>query len=359
LDNTVAGKTLDDIEFVRRLDSSHIFQLTEDFPKQCDQALQLAAAFDISLIDLSRCRQVVLAGVGGSAAAGDFLQALFNAAGKVPFAVHRDYSVPAWVDQDTLVLCSTYSGDTEETLAAHRDATSKGAQVLVLTSGGQLGSSSSESGEATILIPGGQPPRTALGWSFMLSVSVCRRLNLLDLDLEAPLAPFLEDASRTWRADHSTEGNLAKQLAMALNGKVPVIYGLGEWQFAVAKRWKAQINENAKRMAFANSFPEMNHNEILGWSGITEPECWAYVLLSGGEENAKMNARARITEEALPPSVAKLRANAIGETTLHKMLYLSLLGDFISLYLAILSGVDPGDISLLHHIKSELAAFGN
>lgn len=330
--------------------------LTVDFPNQCRRALAIAQAFELNAADYQPTF-VMLTGLGGSAAGGDFTKALFDAEGKVPFSVNRDYHLPKWVGGSTLVICASYSGNTEETISAYADAKKAGAKVIVVTSGGKLAEMGRADGFPVIVIPGGQPPRTALGYMMIPVIAVCEKLGLIPAqDYEATFAN-LDECAQSWGVSAAFEGNIAKQLGASLQGKVSVIYGLGPWQAIAGNRWKGQINENAKNMTFSNAFPELNHNEILGWvqadkQGVAQ---WVGMLLEDGTESAKMRKRFEVTEQLVKSVCPFHRVTIHGISLLSKMLNLTFLGDFVSLYLAALNGVDPENIDAINLLKSELA----
>ncbi len=346
---------LDDRAFVERLDPSGMYSLTVAFPQQCRLALDVAKA--VTLDDLSFSpNAVVLAGLGGSAAGGDLTRALFEAEGAVPFYVNRDYAMPGFVGDSTLVFAVSYSGNTEETLAAYADAKSRGAKIIAVTTGGALAELASKDGFPIIEIPGGQPPRTALGLLFVPVVSACERLGLLPKHDFGSAFALLDECVQEWGVEE--EGNQAKQLAADLHGALAVIYGLGPWQAAVANRWKGQINENAKNMAFANTFPELCHNEILGWvkAGEQGVEKWVQVLLQDGDESQKMSVRASVTAKLTQAVCEHRTVTARGKSLLERMMSLTLFGDFVSIYLAALNGVDPENIDPINTLKKELSS---
>lgn len=347
---------LDDRSFVTRLDPKDMLGLTERFPAQCREALSIAQS--VTIPPLKRQPKVaMLTGLGGSAAGGDFVGALFDHSGDCPFLVNRDYTLPIWVGSETLVFAVSYSGNTEETLAAYGQAKAKGCSVICVTGGGRLAELAAAAGDLVIRVPAGQPPRTALGYLLIPVVYVCEKLGMI------PAQPFeaalntLEEAARAWRLDAPYDQNPTKKLAQALHGRLSVLYGLGGWQGVVAGRWKAQINENAKNHTFAHVFPELNHNEILGWVACDRQNVpnWAIVLLQSGDESAKLKARARVTFELIGDRAEIHEATAMGESILAKMLSLTYYGDWTSIYLAALNGVDPENIDWLNHLKGELA----
>lgn len=351
------GHPLDDRDFLTRLDPKGMLALTEAFPDQCRRALQIAREAEVPAFEPSL---VVLTGLGGSAAGGDFTRAVFEHQGVVPFLVNRDYTLPRYVGYETLVIATSYSGNTEETLSAYADARAKGARLIVATSGGKLAQEAEADGVPVVRIPAGQPPRTALGYLFIPVIAVCESLGLVSPQPYDEAFRGLERAVEAWGADRPFADNDAKRLASNLHGKLAVLYGLGAWQALVANRWKGQINENAKNMTFANAFPELNHNEILGWvrAGEQGVRQWAAVVLEDGSESAKMKARAETTLRLIGDLAETHRARARGGSLLERMLTLVLMGDFVSLYMAALNAVDPENIDWINVLKSELAQVG-
>lgn len=346
---------LDNLDFVTRLDPKGMFRLTCDFPEQCRRALEISLAAELGLGG-KQFGGAMLTGLGGSAAGGDFTRALFDAQGSIPFTVNRDYHLPSWVNASTLVFCASYSGNTEETISAYHDAKNAGCTVIAITSGGKLAEMARADGFPVIQIPGGQPPRTALGYMLVPTIVACEQLGLLPTQPWEQAISVLDKAAAHW-ATAKFEENETKQLGEFLFGKLSVIYGLGYWQSLLANRWKGQINENAKNMTFSAAFPELNHNEILGWveadkQGVAN---WVGLLLEDGTESAKMNERFRVTESLIKQVCEFRRVTVHGDSLLEKMLVMALLGDFISLYLAALNGVDPENIDSINNLKTALS----
>jgi glucose/mannose-6-phosphate isomerase len=348
--------SLDDLAFVSRNDPKGMLGLTEAFPSQCRRALEIAETTELPALP-AEPTLVLLTGLGGSAAGGDFVRALFELQGNVPFQVNRDYFLPNYADPESLVFAVSYSGNTEETLSAYEDAKKKGCQVIAVTSGGKLAELARADGWPVILVPGGQPPRTALGFLLIPVISTCQRLGLLPAQDFENAFKTLDRCTATWGIGKSFEENPTKQLAQSLQGKLALLYGLGSWQGVVAGRWKAQINENAKNHTFYHAFPELNHNEILGWVGCKQQNVatWAIVLLHDGSESAKLKARAKVTFELIGDRADVFEARAEGVSLLERMLSLTFYGDWVSIYLAALNDVDPESIDWLNHLKAELA----
>jgi glucose/mannose-6-phosphate isomerase len=348
-------RLLDDTSLLPRRDPRGMYSLALGFAAQCRRALDIADASHLPA-DGAGISSVVLTGLGGSAAGGDFVRALFDVEGRVPFTVNREYALPAWVGSETLVVATSYSGDTEETLSAYGDARRRGASLLVVSSGGELSSRARSDGVPLVTIPGGQPPRTAMGFMLVPVLVATSRLGLLPAqDIDAA-SRHVEIAMASWVNEVPSAGNRAKQLAARLHGALGVLYGLGAWQGVVAQRWKGQLNENAKQHVFAHALPEMNHNEILGWEGAGRVgvERWLAILLADGTEGRRMSLRADATLDVVRRAAGVERVQATGPTLLAKMLSLALLGDFVSLYLAALNGVDPYSIDSIEAIKQHL-----
>ncbi len=344
---------IDDRSYVERCDPSGMFRLAEAFPSQCRKAIDAASASTLPSLDFN---SVVLTGMGGSAAGGDLTQALFDSFGKVPFIVNRDYGLPNFVGPHSLVFAVSYSGNTEETLASYEVAKSHGAKVVVVTSGGGLAEAAKANGDSLVLIPGGQPPRTALGYLFVPVVVCCSRMGLIPGQDFGATVGVLRSCVEEWTVENLLDRNEAKLLALELYRGLGVIYGLGSWQSFIANRWKGQINENAKNMAFGGAYPEICHNEILGWAGAEEQGVarWVGVALEDGTESVKMKKRASVVEGLLADTVTFKHFRGRGESLLSKMLSLALLGDFVSLYLAALNEVDPEKIDAINLLKREL-----
>ncbi len=334
-----------------------MWRLTEQFPQQCREALAIAENAKLpELINLPSV--VMLTGLGGSAAGGDFARALFEAHGAAPFVVNRDYHLPNYLGLGDLVFCSSYSGNTEETLSAYHDAKKAGAKIIAVTSGGKLAELAKADGHAVILVPGGQPPRTALGYMLIPVISAAQRLKLIPAQDFEKAFSLLGQCASLWTVEGPDDG--PKALAQSLHGAVGLIYGLGIWQGLIANRWKSQINENAKVLAFCNAFPELNHNEILGWAGADKQGVSKYTVLAllNGQESDKMKARLRVTRKLIGKAAGFHEVTARGDSLLEQMLSLAFYGDFVSLYLAALNQVDPENIDGINVLKAELAKVG-
>jgi glucose/mannose-6-phosphate isomerase len=347
---------LDDREFVTRLDPKGMLGKTERFPAQCREALSIGQSVELKPPS-QRPSVVMLTGMGGSAAGGDFARCLFEEQAAVPFLVNRDYRLPSYVGLGDFVFCASYSGNTEETLSSYADAKKAGAQIIAITSGGKLAEQAQKDGFPVFKVPGGEPPRTALGYMLIPVLIASEALKLIPAQDYAGAFMLLEECAQKWGVDSPFDSNPTKQLAQAMHGNLSVIYGLGLWQGAIANRWKSQINENAKNLAFPNSYPELNHNEILGWVGAGNQGVskWLMVTLLDGSESKKMQTRSAVTEKLVGNLAEAHHVTAQGKTLLEKMLSLTFFGDFVSIYLAALNGIDPENIDSINTLKEELS----
>lgn len=348
---------LDDSEAIRRKDPGGMLETLEGLPGQCLEALQMGQ--EVVLPEVGRPRLVVLAGLGGSAIGGDLVRVLVSRQAGVPVLVVRDYNLPACVDQDALVFLTSYSGNTEETLEAYRQAGDKGAARIVLTTGGRLAELAERDGVLSVRVPGGLPPRSAIGYLSLPALLILARLGLTVFDPEAG-AELLEVMGRVrdeLGAGVPVAANRAKSLALKLYGKVPVIYGSCGTTEAAAIRWKGQINENSKSLAFWNLFPELNHNEVVG--SEAPPELlrqMAVLILEDPGDHPRIKARIEITAELLGKRVASItRLQGEGDSLLARIFSLIYLGDFTSVYLALLYNIDPRPVRVIDHLKQELA----
>ena len=296
---------------------------------------------------------LVVCGMGGSAIGGDLARAAVGGRARRPLRVVRGYDLVPWMGADALVLCASYSGNTEETLAAFEAAGSLGAPRAVLTTGGELAALARDAGVPVIGVPSGMQPRAAVVYMTLASLHCAAAAGVCEpLNAEAEGAgALLGDLAAEWGPD-SGESSEAKALARALSGTVPVIYGAGLTS-PVAARWKTQVNENVKQPAFSAVLPEANHNDICAWERSDEFARFSAVLLDDPDLHPQLRRRIELTSDIVGEHghVASSR----GSTPLQRVLSLVFLGDLVSVYLAVLAGVDPTPVDVLERFKSELA----
>lgn len=348
---------LDSREAMGEIDPAGMTGLIEDLPRQWREAEEIARAAQIQ--GVRDPKNIVILGMGGSAIGGDFVRSLLEPTVQIPIAVNRDYSLPAYVDRDSLVIASSYSGNTEETLTAAAEAQKRGAQVVAITTGGQLAGRAETNGWPLIRIPGGLSPRAAIGYSFVPLYVLMERIGIAPsvADDLAETAELLEKQRQRFGPDVPVSENLAKQLALSLKGKLPLVYGSYGWTGTAAYRWKTQINENSKAPAVNNTFPELNHNETVGWEVPEEvTKQIELVILRDRMDNDRVKARIEVTREIVEGRVSGVTELwSEGESEVARLFSLIYPGDFVSLYLALIYRVDPTPVKMIDLLKSRLA----
>lgn len=298
-------------------------------------------------------------GMGGSAAAGDLVSAAYADDAPVPLVVRRGYSLPAWVGRDTVVFCLSYSGDTEETLSAYKEAASRGAHTVAICAGGELAAQAARSGDPHLPVPGDAPqPRAALGSLTGATIGALVSEGVLEDagdQVDQAVADLHEQQERLG-IDTRTERNRSKQIAAFVGSRIPVIWGSEGVSWAAAWRWKCAFNENAKIPAFASALPELDHHEVVGWTkGHADAFCLVVLREPGEHPSVQARLDATLPEiRAADMEVLEVRAEA-GRSPLARGLELMLAGDVASAYHAIERGIDPAPIDAIARVKARLA----
>ena len=343
---------------IRRLDRSAYLELLMDFPGQLERAGKLTDEVSYE-VPAGSIGKVVVAGMGGSAIGGDLLRTYLLESLAIPFLVHRDYSLPPFVSSDTLVFLSSYSGNTEETLSAAEAALEKKASLVAVASGGELARLAEREGFPLVRLPGGMPPRAAIGYSFMALLGSLVKIGLVGdpaADVEETI-DLLKEKKTAYGIQAEEQDNLAKRLAVKLFGRFPVIYAWS-WRYqAVAVRWRGQLAEISKQLSSHHLLPEMNHNELAGWQHPADVLSQAVViLLRDDREPQRIERRMDLTAGSLASRAGRVtEVRADGCSLLARLFSLIYLGDFVSYYLAALNGVDPTPIESIEQLKSRLA----
>jgi len=340
---------LDDLKLIHERDADDALGVAEH---QCEY---LQYQFDFEFKPSGEIRNIVLGGMGGSALYAVF----FNSwpGFPVPFEISRNYSVPHYVNQHTLFIASSYSGNTEETLSALAEAEQRKAQIVVLAAGGKLAERAEQAGYPLIRVPGGIQPRMS---SFYCLAGLIQLFEPLGLVPEGSLqelraaGEWLGGQVKAWIPTVPTANNAAKQLAQELMGKSVVVYS-GPKLAPAANKWKICMNENAKNVAWWNQLPEFNHNEFVGWDSHPLDKPYAVVDLRSKLEHPRIQKRFELSARLLSgkrpaPEVVE----AQGDTILQQLLWTAVMGDFTSLYLAILNGLNPTPVELVERLKKEL-----
>jgi len=301
---------------------------------------------------------VVVAGMGGSALAALLVKSWLKADINVPFEVVRSYDLPSYVGENTLVIVSSYSGNTEETLSALDQAEKKGAQLGIITAGGALMDTAASYKVAHVALPQNLQPRMAVIYNLRALIALLANFKIVGrekLDEIKATAGWLKQETEQWAGDVSTDKNYAKQLALLAVGKTPVFYG-GTLTAPVAYKWKISWNENAKNISFWNELPEFNHNEFIGWTSHPIEKPFAVFDLVSNLEHSQILKRFEVSDRLLSGQRPKSTVvNLRGETAIEQLLWGSILADFASIYVAILNGVDPTPVPLIEKLKQKLA----
>ena len=301
---------------------------------------------------------IVFAGMGGSSLVAEFAKTWPRLS--VPFVVSKTYTLPAFVGPETLVICASASGNTEETLESLAHAEKVGAQIAIISHGGKLAAHATDKGYVLAQLPEVPQPRYGVFYDFRALVEILVAAGVADIDclseLEGLVRP-LQDATKNWVQSVPAEQNLAKQIADQLAGKTLIAYA-GPLMYPAAYKWKIDANENAKNTAWSNALPEFNHNEFIGWSSHPIEKLFAVVDLISSFEHPRVLKRFELIDRML----SGLRPKAIevqlqGGSALEHLLYAVLLGDFTTLYLAVLNGVNPTPVELVEKFKKELGTY--
>lgn len=352
--------TLDDLEKLERHDPSGMLELIESFPGQCRSAKVIGQMAALPRSLKRPYKNIVCTGLGGSAIGADIARSYLADRAKTPIFVNREYALPRFTGPDTLVITASYSGNTEETISAYKDARSRKAAIFAITSGGEIKKLADKDGNASILIPQGFPPRSALGYAFFPLIFAFAKIGIIsDPSAETDRVIATLESLRDKKIGSAvTSGrNPAKKIALKLAGSFPVIYAAQTHFDAVATRWRGQLAENAKTLSSTHVFPEMNHNEIMGWQcprGLLK-KC-AVIMLRDAGDHPRVAKRMDITRSIL--SKAGIRVIEVwseGKGLLERMFSLIYTGDFVSLYLAALNKVDPTSIDRIQYLKKELS----
>ena len=341
-------------ETIERVDRSRQLADVVALPEQLRDALWRVEAASLEPHDAPG--GLVIAGMGGSGIGGALARAALGDRASRPIVLAGDYGLPPWTTPDATVLCASYSGNTEETLAAYEAAGALGARRIVATTGGKLAASARADRVPVIPLPGGFQPRAAVAYAVVVALEVaglCGAGPRLHLEIDVAAA-HAEQLAAEW-GPGGAEDCLAKELARGLHGTIPQIAGSG-LTAPIAYRWKTQINENAKRPCFWAELPELDHNEIVGWEGAAELGRFSAVFLDDSDLHPRIRQRIELTRGLIAAqAAATYRVESRGEHRTERLFSLVLLGDLVSVYLAVLRGVDPTPVAVLERLKGELA----
>ena len=324
-------------------------QLIERFPAQLVEAMEIGENATILPYD-QEISLVYVAGLGGSGIGGDFVADLIRDECKIPYLVGKSYSVPAYINENTLAIISSYSGNTEETLEALAGIEASGAKVVIVSGGGKLIAIAKEKGYDHIIVPGNWPsPRACLGFSFVQQLYIMNKLGFISDKFKKELRASIDLI--TFNLDSIKEE--AKNLAKQMYGTIPIIYTSDRME-SVAVRLRQQINENAKMLCWHNVIPEMNHNELVGWKDHDKRV--SVLFLKNKDDYPRIATRMNINKKiisGLCDTVLELQSK--GQSLIEKNMYFVHLGDWITWYLSELRGVDSIEVDVIDYLKGELA----
>lgn len=350
---------LDSRDTISKLDTSDMLRLISGFPDQCQDASEIGKKAAVPAPG-RRINNIVFAGLGGSAIGADVIRTYLRNESKVPVLVSRNYTLPDFVSKDTLLFCSSYSGNTEETLSSFEDGLKRGAFIITMGSGGKLKEQALKNNFAHVDIPKGFPPRTALGYMSITVLTLLARLGFIapkDEEIKDVHSVLAELRDKEIGADVPFEKNIAKKLAAKLYGKLAVIYGTTDSTEAVGFRWRGQIAENSKSLLYGHVLPEMNHNEIVGWEFPKDLlKDIKVIFLKDKNDHPRTQSRIDISMDIIRKSGAEIfEIKRDKGKLLARIFSLIYIGDFVSFYLAILNNIDPTPVRQVDYLKAQLS----
>ncbi len=342
---------------IKRYDTLNMRKLLVEFPDQIADAVRLGKKATVPY-NRSGIDNIVVTGLGGSAIGGDLLRSYVAEELPVPFNVNRHYFLPEYVGKKSFIIVSSYSGNTEETIAAHTGAAKRKAHVFCISSNGETERMAAKFKQPFLKIPKGYPPRAALGYSFFAPLIILSKMKLIgnkDNDIRETIS-LLKKKAKIY-SSLINKNNTALSIAQQLYGKLPVVYSSADRFDIVNVRWRGQLAENAKVLAFGHVLPEMNHNELVGWKVLKrQMEDMAVIFLRDKQDYDRVKVRMEIMKGIVGDFAGKvIEAESEGKSLLARMFSLIYLGDWVSYYLAIMNGIDPTPVKIIDYLKNELS----
>lgn len=351
----VDSTVIESVEAIRAADPGNMLDRIKELPQQIRDAWKIAQAATLPP-HFGDVRNITVLGMGGSAIGGEFAGALLLDELKVPLAVHRDYGLPAYIGRDSLVIASSFSGNTEETLSGLEEARKRGARIIGITTGGKVAEQAKTYGFPLITFDYKAQPRAALGYSLAMVLGVLAKLGFAK-DAGPEIEQALADLAKLEERVHEgAKTNDAKKLAVQLYGKMPVAFGAGVMG-VMARRVKDQWNENAKNWAAYDVMSELNHNAVVGFPHPpTARDALVVLLLRSGRDNARHQVRFEVTRELLDrANIPHHTLDFPGSSMLSEVLQMVLFTDYVSFYVALLNGADPSPVKSIDYLKDRLA----
>lgn len=348
---------LDNLDTIKRIDKKDMLSFCVEAPRHCQKAIKLAKTVSTNY---SKPKTIIVAGMGGSGIGGELLKDWTRDKISIPIEVCREYSLPAYANEETLVLVVSYSGETEEALSMFLDAVKKGCMVFCVSSGGKLIEFAKKFRLSYLQVPSGMPPRAALPYLFLPMPTILEKIGLIS-NISSEFSEVFEVLNQIVEGNSPEKllhENFSKTLALNINETIPVVYGFGIYR-AVAQRYKQQFNENSKILAKWEFFPELNHNEVVGWEAVKKlAKNFSIILIRDKDETKEIKQRIEATKELIGKESKIFEVWSIGKSRLAKMFSAIYIGDFTSVYLAILRGIDPTPVKTITSLKEKVKQSG-
>ena len=338
---------LDNINEIKKVDREGMLDVIEKFPEQIEEAIKIGK--DVKINFSFNGKNIIIAGMGGSAISGEIIASLAKDECDVPIFIVKDYFLPSFMNEETLFIAISYSGNTEETLSCFSQALEKNCPVISISSSGKLEEMSKDC--CHIKIPQNMQPRAAIAYLLFPLMGVLRRLGVIkeyDVGDVIKKAKVIRDRIKK---DVRIEKNEAKQLAIKIKG-IPLIYA-SDFLSPIAVRWRQQFNENSKMIAFDFCVPESNHNEIMAWEGMIKKD-YTCIFLRHKNEKDKIRKRFDFMKEVYSKKANVIEVFAEGGSKLEQMIHILYLGDYVSTYLALFRNIDPTPVNLIQKLKKKI-----
>ena len=348
------GMDLDDIEGIERVDRGGMLDVIEKFPEQVEEAIKIGkdALSEIKQGTFKNIKNVIITGMGGSAIGGEMIASLFKKESRVPIIVNRGYELPSFAGKETLLIAVSYSGNTEETLSCFKEAINNECKTISISSGGKL-ERMAEHADFHIKIPAGMQPRAALAYLLFPQIEILGKAGIIKKVDVSGVKKTLSAMRDRMKKDVPSAENPAKRIAMRIEGTA-IIYGHGFME-AAATRWRQQLNENAKMMAFDFGVPEANHNELMAWEGIEESNgLITCIFLRHENESEQIKKRFDFMKKIYEKYADGVEIFADGGDEISRLMSVVYMGDYVSNYCALLRDIDPTPVSLIQKLKKKL-----
>lgn len=353
---------LDNLKKIEEIDKENMLGTAENFYEQLKEAKEISKKANLNKIKMRTFNGISFLGMGGSGFAGSLIKDLVKGEIGFPVDVVKSYNLPGYVDDNWLVVSISYSGNTEETILATKQALDRGSEVIFVASGGKLEEMAKKYNKCFVKIPSGFQPRAAVGYLFFPTLLILNYLGLVNIpeeDVKECLGLIKQKCKLYSRTEKMPE-NFAKYIATRICDKLPIIYGSEGFLSSVAYRWKCEMNENAKTPCFWAEFPELNHNETVGWQRLKDITLnFVLIILREKEEEDRIKTRIEVTKNLIKDNVSEIIEVWVeGKSKLARALGVLYLGDIVSVYLALLNEIDPTPVKKIGILKEELGKLG-